>query len=343
MKNKASFKFIAIIVCMLIVSLSASMASAAEKQQIQIYSNPFGNATYVMSFALAEIINKYSDMLHATCMESKGSAANMLFLQQNPEARKNTIIVASPSAVTVAKKADPPFKQPFTGLKAISLIVNNACFFMTLNPDIKSIEDLSGKRVALGPKGSTLAYEPEFVLKYGYGIFDKLGRVGFMPPGAIKDALLDGSVEVGIQSSSLWGDGDIKEWAPIPATDELMATAKAYLVDLDPKAVAKAAKESGYPLFTMEAKPLAFGKSDAIGGNRLVTSNSWWAYETMDPAIVHEILSVIYNHAADFDKYHATGKALTSKSMASIVGTEESDFHPAAIEFYKSKGMKLGR
>ena len=164
-----------------------------------------------------------------------------------------------------------------------------------------------------------------------------------MPPGAIKDALLDGSVEVGIQSSSLWGDGDIKEWAPIPATDELMSTAKAYIVDLDPKAVAKAAKESGYPLFTLEAKSIAFGKSDALGGNRLVTSNSWWAYESMDSNIVKEILKVIYEHASEFDKYHATGKALTSKSMASIEGTEASDFHPAAIEFYKSKGMKIGR
>ena len=343
MRGKTSSILVILLSCVIIAGIATSPAAAAEKQEIQIYSNPFGNATYVMSFALAEIINKYSHTLHAACLESKGSSANMLFLQQNPEARKNTIIVASPSAITCARKADPPFKKPFTGLKAISAIVNNASFFLTLNPDIKTIADLEGKRVALGPKGSTLAYEPEFVLKYGYGIYDKIGRVGYMPPGAVKDALLDGSVEVGLQSSTLWGDGDLKEWAPIPATDEILATAKAYLVDMDPKAVEKAAKESGYPLMTLEAKPIAFGKSGAFGGHRLVTSNSWWAYETIDPDIVTEILNIIYDHASEFDKYHATGKALTSKSMSGIIGAEESDFLPAAIAFFKSKGMKLGR
>lgn len=343
MLRKISYVIIVFFIsCLLIVNIPSSLFAEQEKKEIQIYSNPFGNATYVMSFALAEIINKYSNKLHAACMESKGSSANMLFLQQNPEARKNTIIVASPSAVTGAKKGAPPFREPFTGLRAISSIMYNGCFFMTLDPDIKTIEDLAGKRVAVGPKGSTLAYEPEFVLKFGYDIFDKLGRVGYMPPGAVKDALLDGSVQVGIQSSTMWGEGEEKQWAPIPATEELMSSAKCYIVELDPNAVKKAAAESGYPLFTLKAKKLDFGKSEAAGGNLLVTSNSWWAYESIDASIVREICTIIYDHASEFVKYHATGKGLTSKSMASIYAADENDFHPAAVEFYKEKGMKIG-
>ena len=77
-----------------------------------------------------------------------------------------------------------------------------------------------------------------------------------MPPGAVKDALLDGSVQVGIQSSTMWGEGEEKQWAPIPATEELMSSAKCYIVELDPNAVKKAAAESGYPLFTLKAKKL---------------------------------------------------------------------------------------
>ena len=344
MIQKISSRFIiCFLACLLMLSVSSPLfADSNSKTEIQIYSNPFGNATYVMSFALAEIINKYSDKLHATCLESKSSSANMLFLQQNPEARKNTIILSSPSSVTGAKKGAPPFRTPFTGLKAIASVLKNGVFFMTLDPKIKTIEDLEGKRVAVGPKGSTLAYEPEFVLKLGYGIFDKLGRVGYMPPAAIKDALQDGSVQVGIQSSTMWGEGEEKEWAPIPASEELMSSAKCYLIDLDPKAVRKAAAESGYPLFTLKAKKTAFGKSEPAGGNFLVTSNSWWAYESMDPSIVREICRIIYEHAGEFGKYHASAKGLTSKSMASIVAIDENDFFPAAVEFYKEKGVKIG-
>ena len=71
--------FVILSVCLLPVS--GNRASAADKIELQVYSNPFGHTTYVLSFALAEIINKNSSRLHATCMESKGSAANILYLQ----------------------------------------------------------------------------------------------------------------------------------------------------------------------------------------------------------------------------------------------------------------------
>ena len=100
MKQRISSMFIiSFLACLLMLSISSPLFAASNsKTEIQIYSNPFGNATYVMSFALAEIINKYSDKLHATCLESKSSSANMLYLQQNPDARKNTIILSSPSS-----------------------------------------------------------------------------------------------------------------------------------------------------------------------------------------------------------------------------------------------------
>jgi TRAP-type uncharacterized transport system substrate-binding protein len=60
-----------------ICASAPTAAPAQEKTELQIYSNPFEGATYVLSFALAEIINKNSQTLHATCMESKGSAANI--------------------------------------------------------------------------------------------------------------------------------------------------------------------------------------------------------------------------------------------------------------------------
>ena len=170
-----------------------SQARPADKTEIQIYSNPFGNSTYVLSFALAEIVNKNSSKLHMTCLESKGSAVNILYLQKNPEALKNTVILANPFAVTQAERADPPFSKPFKGLRAIALIGNMGGFLTTTNPNIKTVEDMSGKSLGLGPKGITLEYVPRYILQYGYGIFDKLGRVSYSPFDATKDALIDGS------------------------------------------------------------------------------------------------------------------------------------------------------
>ena len=346
MKRNVFNRVICLFSCFFIVffalSLPVKSQAGSFSQSIQIYSNPFGNATYILSFALAEIINKNSKRLNATCLESKGSAANILYLQKNPDAAKNTIILANPFAIKQAEKADPPFKESFSGMKAISLVGNMGAFFVTLNPDIKNVKQLSGKRLALGPRGISLDYVPRFVLDQGSGIYKSIGRVSNMPFDAIKDALLDGTLDVGLQSGVMWGDGEEKEWIPIPATDELLATRKAYILAIDSDAAQKAREKTGYPIYFQKAKPLAFGKTAAFGGNRMIWSNSWWVHESMPDDIVTEICNIIYDHADEFVKYHASGRAITAKTISNVA-VDETDFHPAAIAFYKSKGMSVGQ
>jgi len=315
---------------------------SGDKIEIQIYSNPFGHTTYVLSFALAEIINKNSNRLHATCIESKGSSANILYMQKNPSARKYTIIVANPFAITQAAKADPPFKKPFKGLKAISMIGNMCGFFLTTNPEIKSVQDLAGKRISLGIKGVTIEYIPRFLLDYGYGIFDDLGKVSYTSFDGIKNALIDGTIDAGLQSSVMWGEEEYKDWVPIPSTEELLTTKKCYLVDIREDAFKKAREKSGYPIYFLRARPKAFGKSGPFGGNRIWWSNSWWVHESMDNDIVREICNILYEHADEFRSYHASGRGITQKTLAEVA-VSEIQFHPAAAKYYKEKGIKFAK
>lgn len=331
-----------VILSVCLMPFPGDRASAAEKIELQIYSNPFGHTTYVLSFALAEIINKNSSLLHATCVESKGSAANILYLQGNPGAHKNTLIVGNPFAVHQAANADPPFKKPFTGLKAISMIGNMCGYFVTTDPEIKTIEDLAGKKLTLGPKGITLEYIPRFILQNGYDIWEKLGHVSYTSFDGIKNALIDGTTDAGIMSSVMWGEEELKDWVPIPAADELLATKKCYLLDINLEAYKKAREATGYPLYALKARPKAFGKSEAFGGNRMWWSNSWWVHGSMDDAVVKEVCSIIYDHAKEFVTYHASGKAISQKSLSSVA-VPSGDFHPAAKSFYKSKGLQVGQ
>ena len=344
MKNKIFIVNICVLV-ILFVCLSpvlSKTASAADKIKLQVYSNPFGHTTYVLSFALAEIVNKNSSRLQMTCMESKGSSANILYLQKNPEALKNTLLVANPFAIKQAANADPPFKKPFTGLKAISMIGNMCGFLVTTNPKIKTIEDLAGKKLILGPKGITLEYIPRFILQNGYDIWNKLGRVSYTSFNGIKNALIDGTTDAGIMSSVMWGDGELKDWVPIPAADELLATKKCFLLDLKTEAYKKAREATGYPIYALKAKPKAFGKSEAFGGNRIWWSNSWWVHESMDDDLVSEICAIMYDHAKEFMTYHASGRGISQKSLSSVA-VSTGDFHPAAARFYQSKGLKVGQ
>jgi TRAP transporter TAXI family solute receptor len=263
-------------------------------------------------------------------------------MQKNPAKQKYTMVVANPFAVHQAAKADPPFKKSFFGLKAVSMIGNMCGFLLSNKPDIRTAQDLKGKRVSLGIKGITIEYIPRFILKYGSGVYDDIGKVSHSSFDGIKNALIDGTIDAGLQSSVMWGEGEYKDWVPIPATDELLATKKCYLVEIEEGAFQKAREKSGYPIYALKAKPKAFGKSEAFGGNRMWWSNSWWVHESMEDDVVREICSILYDHAKEFVTYHASGRGITQKTLSSVA-VPEQDFHPAAAKFYKDKGFKIGQ
>ena len=214
--------------------------------------------------------------------------------------------------------------------------------FLDYNPKIKTVQDLAGKRVGLGIKGITIEYIPRFILKYGCRIYDRIGRVSHSSFDGIKNALIDGTIDAGLQSSVMWGEGEYKDWVPIPSTEELLATKKCYLVDIEEEAFKKAREKSGYPIYFLKAKPKAFGKSGAFGGNRIWWSNSWWVHESMQDDVVREVCSILYENANVFRTYHASGRGIAQKTLASVA-VPEKGFHRAAAEFYKEKGLKVGQ
>jgi len=163
-------------------------APPAKPIELEIYSNPLGSTGYVLSFALAEIINKYSDKYHATCVESKGLTVNMLYLIKYPEARKNTIIFVNNIGVGEAEMGMPPFEEPYLDFRYVSLTANMNIFMVSTSPDITKVEDMVGKRVAVGAKGHSTEYTMRLVLDYGYGVWDKL-KTSYLDMSAAKDAL----------------------------------------------------------------------------------------------------------------------------------------------------------
>jgi TRAP-type uncharacterized transport system substrate-binding protein len=174
MKPNMHYKIV--IVCFIlsmalaVVPAVAGSANATEKIEIEIWSNPLGATGYVLSFGLAEIINKHSTKYHVTCVESKGLTVNMYHLIKNPEARKNTIIYVNNVGVGEVRNGFPPFKEPYLDFRYISLSANLNIFMVSADPNITKIEDLVGKRVAVGSKGHSTEYTMRLVLDHGYGI-----------------------------------------------------------------------------------------------------------------------------------------------------------------------------
>jgi len=344
MKRKNILRVLSLcFVLLMVVALLPSVgvcANTPKKIEIQIYSNPLGATGYVLSFGLAEIINKYSNKYHATCVESKGLTVNMYHLIKNPEARKNTIIYVNNVGVGEARNGFPPFKKPYLGFRYIALAANMNIFMVSASPDITKVEDLVGKRVAVGAKGHSTEYTMRLVLDHGYGIWDKL-KINYLSMGAVKDALLDGTIDAGVAAAAVFKPGG--NWKGNPACNQLLTTKKCYLLSYSKKAIAKAREKSGYALYPITMGAKKYGKTTMSKPcTGVVVACAWVVDKSMSYEYVSDIVKLIYEHADEFAKYHATGKAI-KKTTISTVSAPKDEFHPAAIKFYEEHGLKVGQ
>jgi TRAP transporter TAXI family solute receptor len=334
-----------ILCCILPIALAVvpSFAGASDKSdkiEIEIWSNPLGATGYVLSFGLAEMINKYSNKYHVTCIESKGLTVNMYHLIKNPEARKNTIIYVNNVGVGEVRNGFPPFKEPYLDFRYVALAANLNIFMVSADPNIKKIEDLVGKRVAVGSKGHSTEYTMRLVLDHGYSIWNKL-KPSYLSMGAVGDALVDGTIDAGVAAAAVFEPGG--DWKGNPACDQLLNIKKCNLLSYDEKAIAKAREKSGYELYPITMGPKEYGKTSVKEPcTGVVVATAWVVDKSMPDQYVQDLIKIIYEHADEFVKYHATGKAISKKTL-STVSAPKNQFHPAAIKFYEERGLRVGK
>lgn len=118
-------------------------------------------------------------------------------------------------------------------------------FFVTFDPNIKTVADLKGKRVDVGLRSqSDWGLSAALLLKYGYGITSKNTTIRYMTPGALTQQLINGSCDVTI---SVFGMEPTKTSWLIPGPlRQLEASGKPlHYIGVDKAAVDKVNKKFG--------------------------------------------------------------------------------------------------
>jgi TRAP transporter TAXI family solute receptor len=317
----ATFALVLMLAVLPFVSICSTQALAGPIE-IKLYSNPIGTTSYVLSFAFAETINKYSTKYHATCVESKSQSANMLYLVKNPGARETTFLSASNVGIDFVEQGKPPFDKPYTDFRymAVRNLMNH--FLISTSPEITKIEDLVGKRVGIGKKGHATEFLLRYVLDYGYGLWDKL-KVSYLTFGAMRDALKDGTIDVGVGAAVVAGEGG--DWRGNPATDEILTTKKCHLIGFSEEAITKAREASKISMYPISMKPKQYGATPPKPCTGIVQSGLWVVDKSMPDEYVRDILELLYDHVDVFGTYHASGKMMRREALSTGPRGEQPD------------------
>lgn len=299
-------------------------AAAAQKRFISIASARPGGSWYITGAGWAEMLNKYIPEVEAKVEQSGGGVQNNKLVSDG-----DTELGISVGRLTAqALEGKGPFAR--TGrLPNIRMLVSTWSIgvlqFAALEASgIKSVCDLKGKRVALGPEGgggipATLAaFEA-----CGFTIKDV--TASYMSYEQGKESLLDRNLDAFLAYAAV----------PVPALKALEATPAAWRLLGLPEEKVKAIerKAPGYIRYIVPAA--AYGRPGdtvTIGSPNILIVN-----KDLPEELVYQITKVTIGRLEEFKKIHPAHAEMTREKAAKPLGG--IPFHPGAIRFYKEAGL----
>ncbi len=320
--------------CLLIAAhLSLPLACPAQQAitNVSALSGPFNTGSYVLTAALEELSKKQHPWLRITATETPGLVFNTLKLFKEPALRKNTIISFTLAIDWLSSNGQPPFKEKTLPVKLLANYNLGTVWLASLNPKIKTPQDLVGKKVALGRGAQILwSIEPEWIIRYGWGLGDKI-KLDFIGTDPAPAALLDGLVDAAIIGGYI--DPITGKFASSPQTMELLASGRTfYHIPWGEEAIKKVIAK-GIPIapVTLPAKTVS-GMKDPL--TSFCDPIAWVTYPEFPDDLAYETTKLIIDNVEAFKGFHNLGELMSPKALP--FGWAQDRIHPGALKAYKN-------
>ncbi len=165
--------------------------SATKEQFVNIATGGTAGTYYPIGGAIAEVLNKDIKGMQANAQSTGASIANINMLKDE----QVDLAIVQNDITYYAVNGKEMFPDKVTNIKGIAALYPETCQFVTLDSSgIKSIDELKGKKVAVGASGSGAEANARQILQ-AYGItYDDIDEQ-FLSFAEGASALKDGNVD----------------------------------------------------------------------------------------------------------------------------------------------------
>lgn len=342
MRRKSQFARIGFSFLVVCFVLCFSGASMAEDKPYQIEISSLWPATNIYANAVfwAKLINENSQLVEAVAREGKGPNVDMKTLVRYPDQRKKLVFFGDEDSWWGAQQGLPGWKEfvdkyDFNNFRHLALIGFTVDVMLTAKNDIKTMYDMNGKSFVASSRNLNNAKSLGFIETFKLaGVKPEVKALGTRP---MIESCRDGLIDVIHGGILLTGPS---QFMPSPYLNELFATRKIHPVSFDVKYLKAMKEKTGHPGIIVQFPPKSINKYQDSPVFGLGKALMWDCDKSIPDKVVTEILRVYYENIEKFGSLNPGGKILTKKSMAAA-GIPESRFHPAAVKFYKEKGVPI--
>ncbi len=295
--------------------------SANENRFLSIGTAPPGGAFFVVGGAIASTVSSKTEALswQVSAEATKGTQENIRRL----ESGELDFALANAAISYFAVRGEGAWQKPHNIRTVMTLAPNIALFITPKSSGVKSIEDLAGKRVVVGPAGAGFEYFIQPILKAHDITYDDFTPLNNTQAGAV-DMLADGAAAAAFLGGAV----------PTASITQACASQDIHFIPFG--AAERDSLFKNYPFFGPASIPAGtYRGQDAdfagmnVGNMHLITSAS------ADEEMVYQFTKVLFQSSADVVKQHPAGRAINPKNSVRNTGTP---FHPGAIRYFQEIG-----
>lgn len=299
-------------------------ASSGERKFLSVGTAPVGGAFFVVGSAIAEVLDSNSGEhgWKVTAETTKGSQENI----RRIVAGEIELALANSAISYFASRGSERWGEA-ADIRAVMTLAPNVALFIAPEGGVKTIADLKGRRVYLGPSGAGFHYFIRPLLD-GHGLaWEDLIAVHGGQAQAV-DYLSDGSAVAAFLGGAV----------PTASITQAATSRKIHFIPYDDEVIERLTNE--YLFFRRATIPAGTYRGlDAdyhgldVGSMHLITSGS------ADEELIYQLTKTLYENREQVAAKHPAGKAINPKNAARDTGTL---FHPGARRYYREIGIWPG-
>lgn len=305
---------------------------------ITVWGVRLGTDSYGNSYAMTQVVNRWSDWLTLEIKTTGGSVShNKGIAVASPEEKRGVIYTNVVATNVLIRQGAFPFDTAYTGGRAIAAFGMSLRSLATYDTEIKSIYDLSGKRVMSLPKTFSSSIINMMLIDAGkWPVTDVIWSYGFAPGGPLRDGTIDaGTLDVNgpIGGPYVAGEDIMRLNAEKPGVRALGW----------PLEVIEAVRDLGFYLPSLEDLTVPAGiygptQTEAIYG--LPTIFAWYADEALSDDVTYEIARILHQHTDYFKEVYPPASVV--QEAWGRLPIPEDQFHPGSLKYFKEAGLPIG-
>lgn len=294
------------------------------KYVITIYtgSGP-GSVYFAVGSMFAKVLNKKSDLIEAKGVTSGASVANAKAI-----AKGEALAAIIQNDVTYyAWNGKFQFEgKPVKELRGIgTLYPEPVQIVVRADSDIKTLQDLAGKKVVVGAAGSGCAATAERILKAA-GVWDQIEPV-YQTFSEAAQSLVLGQVDAEFTVIAY----------PAPAIDQIAVKTPVRLIPI-PDEVIQKLHDEGYPFYVKVVIPKGTYNGMDEDVQTVAVKSTLVVHKDVPEEVVYEMTKVLYENIDELAKAHQVAKQI---DMNSAFEGLMVPLHPGAIKYYEEQGIEV--